>query len=226
MILRGCRPKRLVPLQQSVRASGVFLAPILPPRLLQRSLQMRFHPAAAALLLVLASTPALAGSWIESADGDISGNRLSPSIVNITLGNNEVTGTFGSGDVDYLRIDIPAGLQISAINVTSYSGNRVSFVGLQAGTTFSVSPNEALPEDLLGYFLFGNAHLNTNILPAIAAGSGAIGFTPPLNPGNFTLWLQETGGKTGYGLNFVAVPAPGSVALLGLGVLTLGRRRR
>ncbi len=187
---------------------------------------MRFHPAAVALLLVLASTPAFAGSWIESADGDISGNRLSPSIVNITLGDNQVTGTFGSGDVDYLRIDIPAGLQISAINVTSYSGTRVSFVGLQAGTTFSVSPNEASPEALLGYFLFGKAHLDTNILPDIADGSGAIGFTPPLNPGSFTLWLQETGSRTGYGLNLVAVPAPASVALLGLGVLTLGRRRR
>ncbi len=187
---------------------------------------MRYRPAAIAYLLALAATPALAGSWIESSNGDISGNRLSPSLLNITLGNNQVTGTFGSGDLDYLRIDIPAGLQISAINVTSYSGGSVSFVGLQSGTTFSIDPNTASPAALLGYFLFGNGNLNTNILPAIAAGFGAIGFTPPLNPGSFTLWLQETGGTTGYGLNLIAVPTPGSAAVLGLGVLTLRRRRR
>jgi len=187
---------------------------------------MRSNPAAIASVLALAATPALAGSWIESTNGDISGNRLSPSLLNITLGDNHVIGSFGSGDLDYLRLDIPAGLQIAAINVTEYSGSSVSFVGLQAGTTFSVSPSGASPGALLGYTLFGNANLNSNILPAIAAGSGALGFTPPLNPGSFTLWLQETAGTTGYGLNFVAVPAPGFAALLGLGALTLGRRRR
>jgi len=187
---------------------------------------MRLHTAAAALLLALAATPALAGPWIEANNGDISGNRLAPSLLNITLGNNQVTGSFGAGDLDYLRLDIPVGLQISAIIVTAYSGTSVSFFGIQSGTTFTVAPNVGSPAALLGYTLFGGANLNTNILPAIATGPGAIGFTPPINAGSFTLWLQETAGTTGYGLNIIAIPTPGSAAVLGLGVLALRRRRR
>lgn len=187
---------------------------------------MRYHAAAISALLALAATPVLAGSWIESSNGDISGNRLAPSLLNITLGANQITGTFGSGDLDYLRIDVPAGLQISAIIVTAYSGSSVSFVGIQAGPTFTVAANVGSPAALLGYTLFGGADLNTNILPAIATGSGAIGFTPPLNPGSFTLWLQETAGTTGYGLNIVAIPTPGSAAVIVLGALALRRRRR
>ncbi len=187
---------------------------------------MRYHTATMTALLGLTATPALAGSWIESSNGDISGNRLAPSLLNIALGGNQITGTFGSGDLDYLRIDVPAGLQISAITVTSYSGGSVSFIGIQAGTTFSIAPNIASPGALLGYALFGGADLNTNILPAIATGSGALGFTPPLNAGSFTLWLQETAGTTEYGLNIVAIPAPGSAAVIVLGALALQRRRR
>lgn len=177
-------------------------------------------------VLALSASPALAGSWIESSVGDLSGNRLSPSLVAISLGNNAVAGTFGSGDLDYLRIDVPAGLQVSAINVTAYSGPSVSFLAVQSGPTFTVTPATAAPASLLGYAHFGSADLNSNILPDLSTAFGAIGFTPPLNPGSYTLWLQDTGGTVSYGLSIVAVPAPASAAVLGLGVLTLRRRRR
>lgn len=185
-----------------------------------------FAASVLSLSLVFAAAPALAGNWTESSSGDVSGDRLNPTPLAITLGNNTLAGSCGSGDLDYVRLVIPTRLQVSAINLTSYTGPSVSFLAIQSGTTFTVTPATAAASSLLGYAHFGSANLNTNVLPALSTAPGAIGFTPPLNAGSYTLWLQDTGGTVSYGFNLVAVPAPASAAVLGLGVLTLRRRRR
>ena len=57
------------------------------------------HRSAAVLLAILGLTaPSIAASWTESVNGDISGNRLIPSLLTLDLGGNAVAGSFGSGD--------------------------------------------------------------------------------------------------------------------------------
>jgi hypothetical protein len=184
-----------------------------------------FIPSSIAVFSLIACS-ASAASWNEGTNGDISGNRLAPTLLTLDLGSNTVVGSFGSGDLDYLRIDVPAGRQLSSLLLTSYSGASVSFWGVQSGTTFTVTPAAAQPANMLGYGHAGAAQIGTNILPTIGAGAGSTGFTPPLPAGSYTFWMQDTGGTVSYGLNFTTVPAPG-VACAGFSVISLlGARRR
>ena len=63
---------------------------------------------------------ARASSYIEATDGDLSGDRLAPSTLALTPGDNLVTGTVIAGDVDYLTITVPVGFTLSQINLLSF----------------------------------------------------------------------------------------------------------
>ena len=174
--------------------------------------------------------PARAAMWIESTNGDLSGNRQSPSALNLTFGSNTVTATVGSGDVDYLRVNVPAGTRLQSLFLRSYSGNDgVAFIGLQQGTTFTESPSTAGPEDMLGYTHFGTfaGNVGEDLLPQMATAFGAQGFTPPLTGSSYTFWIQQLGPSVGFTLDAVVTPEPGSAVLLGCagGVVLLRRRR-
>jgi hypothetical protein len=87
-------------------------------------------------------------------------------------------------------------------------GGAVSFISLQAGKIMTVPPDTMSPAKLLGWAHFGTSDEGTDILPAIAAGQGAIGFTPPLGAGTYTFWLQELSVCTcAYQFNFRISPA-------------------
>jgi hypothetical protein len=68
-------------------------------------------------------------------------------------------------------------------------------------------------------------------LPGLnGVGTGNSGFSIPLGPGNYAFWIQDTsgGGPFNYRLDLTAVPEPGTIAmmLLGLGGLGWSRRKK
>ena len=60
----------------------------------------------------------------------------------------------------------------------------------------------------------------------IAVAANGQGFSPPLQPGTYSFWAQQTDDFTEYVLRFVVdIPAPASAALLGAPLLMPRRRR-
>lgn len=199
------------------------------------------------VLLVLGAlataVPASAAGYSESTSGDISGDRLAPTMLLLDSasggtvpGSNVVSGTTGRAngavDRDYLRVVVPAGHVWSGLRVGNQTtvGGGGSFIGIAAGATMPVAPEASSAAGLLGYRLYGTADRNTDILPAMGlSGNGASGFSAPLPAGDYTVWIQElAAGSFGYRFNFVITPVPEpSPALLGaVGLATLAAWRR
>jgi hypothetical protein len=104
-----------------------------------------------------------------------------------------------------LRVDVPTSHFLRSIFVQFFTSSDVMFIGVQQGTTFTVTPQLATAGDMYGYAHFGNSagNVGTNILDDMGAAAGAIGFTPPLAAGSYTFWLQQgTSGGTTCQLNF------------------------
>jgi hypothetical protein len=199
----------------------------------RRDWMSRTRGFALALTLACFAGPASgAPIWTESVDGDLSGNRAAPTALAAGIGSNQVSGTTVAGDLDYFSLLIPAGATLSQIVLTNttLSSFDLAFLAIQSGSTFTVDPSNPDVSQLLGWVHLRSNQVGTDILDNLAIGSGAIGFLPPLGPGTYSFWLQQTGGAvTGYGLDFVVVPEPMAASLLALGLTGLafaGRRRR
>lgn len=171
----------------------------------------------------------------ESLHGDLSGNRLEPTQLTLSVGDNLLIATSVSGDREYVTLTVPAGGMLSQILLDDYvSFDRTAFIGMQAGSTFTEPTSGTNVANLLGWTHFGDAffHVGTDILDDIAAGAGARGFTPPLPSGPYTFWIQQTGAApTSYRLNVVVVDAPESSVLLlcslaAAGAISAGSLRR
>jgi len=188
---------------------------------------LRWAGAVSAALLL--ATAAQANNWIEATDGDLSGNRLAPSSLALSVGDNSLTGTTIAGDLDYLTVTVPVGYTLSQINLVSYvSTDDLGFLGMQAGSTFTQPPTGTDVTQLLGWTHFGGtpplsfpiAYLNT-----LGTAPGAIGFTGPLPAGPYTFWIQQVNSPlVSYGWNFVvagAAPEPASAGLVLLGLTGL-----
>lgn len=184
------------------------------------------------LISLLLPSVVSAATWNEGTNGDLSGDRLSPTSLTLSLGTNSVTATSGGSptvDREYLHVTLPAGLQLSAINVASYAGtDSKAFIGVQSGSTMTVDPAAPSAATLLGYYHFLEDDLGTNVLDDMATGPGAIGFTPPLAGSDYTFWMQQTGAPATYQLDFVTVPEPAGLTLLAVAgaALFAGRRAR
>jgi hypothetical protein len=188
------------------------------------------------LMAVFLVTPLLTfgATYIEGTNGDLSNDRLFPTLFTLDIGVNTLTGTTIAGDLDYLTFNIPSGFEFQSFTLNSYTGTGTltqSFVGIQSGTTFTVTPASATPDALLGYTHFGPAGAQGEILDNIGTGAGAMGFTPPLPAGDYTFWIQETSGTArNYSFNITvsAVPEPTvwSLCVLGIGVAGIAARRR
>jgi hypothetical protein len=188
-----------------------------------------------------------AATYTESSDGDLSGDPLAPSFLQLdyrTTGNvpgsNIVDGTTGRSsstgliDLDYLRVNVPLGFTLGELRVGNQStfGGNGSFIGVASGHFMPVPPDTTVATGLLGWKVFGPADRNTNILDDMAvAGNGAGGFSGALGPGDYTFWIQELAvGTYAYRLNLVLAPAPVPVPAAfwllgtGLGALSLLQR--
>jgi hypothetical protein len=180
--------------------------------------------------LALAPLASAQVAWDEGVNGDLSNDPLMPSSVALAVGTSSLFATTGGNDrEDFLTITVPDGAQLAQLNLVAYaSDDTTAFLGLQAGSTITVDIANPNPADLLGWSHFGTGpnNVGTDILDDVGAGAGAIGFTPPLPSGTYTLWLQQGGLPTTYQFDFVVVPTPGSLALLGVAGLVGVRRRR
>jgi hypothetical protein len=167
--------------------------------------------------------------WDESVNGDLSGDRLNPNHFILAQGTSTVIATSNTGDREYVNFTVPAGLTFSALNhITWQSVDEIGFMAIQTGTTFTEPPTGTNVANLLGYSHFGPGAgtVGLDMLPFLATGPGAMGFTPPLPSGDYTFWIQQTGANLAtYTLDFVVTPEPSSAALVGLLALAGVRRR-
>jgi hypothetical protein len=175
--------------------------------------------------VLLAAPLARASSYDEAVNGDLSGNRLAPSSLALTPGDNTVTGTVIVGDIDYLTITVPVGYALTQINLLNFvSIDDLAFIAIQAGSTFTQPPTGTDVTQLLGWAHFG-LPVPAPYFAVLGTAPGAIGFTAPLPAGPYTLWIQQASAQqVAYTWDFVAggaVPEPGSAALALFGAATL-----
>jgi hypothetical protein len=155
----------------------------------------------ALLSVILCSSSAWAGGYREKTSGDLSDRGLQPDTISLEPGRNVVSGLFGTRvkpggqrtDRDYFSFTLAEGQTLDAIVLDPKTdvGGAYSFIAVQSGAQVTMPPDGGSPAELLGWAHFGSGDEGIDILPAIGAGSGAIGFKPPLGPGTYSFWLQE-----------------------------------
>ena len=184
---------------------------------------------ATSFALALSAPPAFGASIFESVAGDLSDDPASPEAVTFELGANSIGGAVTGGDVDLVAFTIPTGLQLDAIEFTTYTGGGLSFVGLATGDTWPTGVLASVNASLLiGADLIGANDVGTNVLPGLSGSFGSQGFQTPLPSGVYTFLMQDTADDLEYEFTFLlsAVPEPAFLALVGLvGALVVRRRR-
>lgn len=198
------------------------------------------------MCLVTSSTVAVAATYDESVNGDLSGVAASPTAWLLELGPNTLSGSAFSEnaetspgvielvdfDYDLVSFTIPAGHQLDSIIVDSYvnvDDLAQSFVALQEGTPWPWG----FGWDLGSATLMGYSHLQsympvekTDVL--IEMHNVFESFPLPLPSGVYTMLLEDIDSRFTYSLifNVSAVPEPSSAILGGLGLSLLALRRR
>ncbi|MEM9884510.1 MAG: T9SS type A sorting domain-containing protein [Bacteroidota bacterium] len=160
---------------------------------------------------ITALTNNTSAPYDETTDGDISDDRFAPTAISVAEGSNTISGCVqgnsqpGGRDIDYFTFEVPAGSELTAINLDNYDADpgNLAFIGIQAGTTFTEPPSGTNVANLLGGLTYGESDESTDILPAMGNLSGAMGFTPPLPAGNYTIWMNQTGPPSCYTLDLV-----------------------
>ena len=176
---------------------------------------------------VLASDASAAVAWNESVHGDISGDRLAPTPLVLAPATNSVIGSVVAGDLDYVTVKVLPGEELINLFLQSYAGDDfTAFIAIQQGTTFTAAPPFPSVSSLLGYAHFGPgagffAGVGSDLLYPLATAAGAIGFSAPLPSGDYSFWIQQTGGSTSYQLDFVTTPEPTAAALVACGLWTV-----
>jgi hypothetical protein len=146
----------------------------------------------------LFSTGATAAGYFESKSGDLSDSGLTPTFVKLRVGNSTIDGDDGVAagviDRDYFRIKIGTGQRLNSIILQPQTrvGGTFSFIGVQKGKQVTVDPNGGSAAGLLGWDHYSAADVGVDLLPRICTGAGAKGCTPPLGPGNYSFWVQDT----------------------------------
>jgi hypothetical protein len=170
----------------------------------------------ALLCICLVTSPAFALDYTESADGDFSNDRTTPTFWGaLPVGSSLLTGTTNSSDLDYFTINIPSGENLSGLKMVSFDGgdggDETAFIGVQIGTTMTVPPDAQTAAGLLGWSHFGPGvgDVGQDILPFIGSqGFGSTGFVPPLLSNNYTFWIQQLGfDPTAYQFEFIVSAA-------------------
>ncbi len=163
---------------------------------------MKLALALIATATLLASTGSLAAGYKEKDSGDLSDDGKSPTTVELKLGANVISGRFGAKakpagtvvDRDYFTVKVPSGQQLSAVTLGSktVTGSSAAFIGVQSGKKVTAAPDGTSYAALLGWADFSAADAGKDLLPRIGTGAGAKGFVPPLGPGTYSFWVQDT----------------------------------
>ena len=168
----------------------------------------------------------------ESVSGDLSNSGLTPTLLTISLGANDLFGTSGKTgtvvDRDYFTFTVPQGLYLTAITVLP--GTQTlgplgdSFIGIESGPQVTVSTAATTAAGLLGWDHYGTDDIGVDILPLMGTSDlGSTGFTGWLPAGTYSFWVQEASvGSVNYGFDFtVATPEPASWTMLLTGLAAL-----
>jgi hypothetical protein len=184
----------------------------------------------------------------EAVNGDLSSDNLNPTVLNLSVGSNQITGsTTGNPnlDRDFFSFTIPDGRQLSQIILANYVGlddvgSNQGFLAVQAGSGIEPTTVSTNTPPLLGAALIGAApgtQEGDNVLDDLGAaapirGASFVGFpSGTLGRGTYTFWIQETQfGIQNYKLDFVVTPVPEPSTILGFGVAmglgTLFKRKK
>ena len=197
------------------------------------SLMGTLKPAAAAVI------------YDETFDGDLSNDPLAPTPLTFSVGSNEVVGNMFTPDDtrDFITFTIQPDQRLEALRLLRYQdldlnvpGNR-GFHAINLGTT-SFIPSGGTADNFLGGSHLDPVPEGTDLLPVLAmAPQAGTGFITPLEPGDYSYVIQQTGPQlTGYTVDFVVsqvsetVPEPfsilGSAVGLGLGALLLKKKHQ
>lgn len=148
-----------------------------------------------------------AATYNEFVQGELSANPAAPTPFALALGGNLLVASASSSDYDLLRISIPSGARLNSIIIESHDGPIRIFTGIEAGPTWNAGVGfDVDPAGLLGWAEFpvdveGN-HTGVDILADIAAAPGAIGFTPPLASGTYSMLFQTPSSAVPFALTF------------------------
>lgn len=189
---------------------------------------MLFHRGAVLAAICLCAGARADVIWYEVTDGDLSNDPLNPTPLLLHEGTNSVIGAVNAATdpQDWMAVTVPAGYQLSQMILGDYDSlDLVAFVGFAAGPQFLGDPLST--ESYLGYSHYGPELIGQDLLPLMAAASGAQGFTPPLASGVYTFLSQQLGEDSLYQFDFVvtAVPGPGALGFAALVGVRVARRR-
>jgi hypothetical protein len=205
-----------------------------------------------ALMFGLASVASAGVLWDETVDGDLANTGATATFLGtLTFGSNQVIGLTGrpgpspiAPERDYFYVTVPSGLNLARITLLPGDNmGALGFIGMEAGSTITLPPTATTAAGLLGWWHYSPADVGSDILlsmhdlalipgPGAGTGNGASGFTLPLGPGNYAFWVQDTSALAdpanpfNFGFDLQAVPEPGTMALMLLGLGGLGFKVR
>lgn len=178
----------------------------------------------------------------EAIDGPLSNDWTAPTGLTLSAGSNEIFGFNGSPDPrDYVTFEIPVNFVLSSITLLDTAIGNIGFLALQAGgeITLPPVPPPASAAGLLGWWHYQSADIGTDLLAKMSVSvAGSSGFSLPLGPGTYSLWIQDTSlpeppataFRYGLDLQLTPVPEPSTaqlvlLSLTGLGLLGKYRRK-
>lgn len=125
-------------------------------------------------------------NYDEASDGDVSGDRFSPTPIALGLGSNLISLSVGDPDDDYFTIQLPPNAKLTSIHLRAYGhAGNTTFLGIHRKPFYDPTPNL----QTYGYVVFGQAQLDEDLLPAMGASNGR--FAPPLDRDEYTFRLDE-----------------------------------
>lgn len=155
-------------------------------------------------------------SFDEDITGDLSGDGAVPTdIGTLALGTTVIRATQQGDprDMDYITFTVPEGTELSGLTVLAYDAapGNLAFIGIEGGAVFVTAPGTTDASTLLGGLVYAQYAVSLDILGLMGSLEGAQGFEEPLGPGEYTLWLNQTG--------------PASTVTLGLDLTAAGDGR-
>ena len=185
-------------------------------------------------LLAVTRSASAATIYSESTNGDISGNRSSPTSRTLGLGSNDVFATSQGGDQEYLTLVVPSGMALRNLflraDQASSQFDQTAFISIASGSPFPFDPALAgSASGSLGWAHFSPALVGQDLFPIMrTSGLGSSGFGAQLPAGTYSLAIQQLGSAVTYQLDFttVAVPEPAAAFTVAASALALLRRRR